>query len=313
MEYLAGLSADQINAIATSAKKFQDAQEAINNAAKDEVDIRRQSLEAMKEMRQQALDALNDGSFKGFQNQMASLGQDIDGSGLTAASSASAIAMAQQIADLQMLRDTLAIGSPEFTRASAEIDVLNRNLSNLGSRAEAVKSSFSDGLSSILSGAESIQDVFKGMLDNFTMSIIDTFSQNVIDAVFGKALSGGIGAIFGFAQGGHVRGPGSGTSDSIMAMLSNGEFVVNAKAAQANLPLLEAMNNGDLPKFASGGQVGPVNNTAMKSSKVSGGSQTVVNLEITGDISRQTKKEVLRMIPQIAAGVNNANKERGRF
>ena len=48
----------------------------------------------------------------------------------------------------------------------------------------------------------------------------------------------------GFASGGHVRGPGTGTSDSILARLSNGEFVVNANAAAQNRPLLEALNRG---------------------------------------------------------------------
>ena len=45
-----------------------------------------------------------------------------------------------------------------------------------------------------------------------------------------------------FASGGSVIGPGSGTSDSIPAMLSNGEFVVNAKAAKAYRPILDALN-----------------------------------------------------------------------
>ena len=46
----------------------------------------------------------------------------------------------------------------------------------------------------------------------------------------------------GFAQGGLVTGPGSGTSDSIPARLSNGEFVVNAQSTSANLPLLQELN-----------------------------------------------------------------------
>ncbi len=57
---------------------------------------------------------------------------------------------------------------------------------------------------------------------------------NVIDAQT-KAL--------GFAEGGFVSGPGSGTSDSIPARLSNGEFVVNAASTAQNLPLLEAINS----------------------------------------------------------------------
>lgn len=46
-----------------------------------------------------------------------------------------------------------------------------------------------------------------------------------------------------FATGGKVTGPGTGTSDSIPAMLSNGEFVMTAKATRLFEPLLMAMNN----------------------------------------------------------------------
>ncbi|MGW6423513.1 hypothetical protein ACWF82_12620 [Nocardia sp. NPDC055053] len=70
----------------------------------------------------------------------------------------------------------------------------------------------------------------------------------------------------GYAGGGSVRGPGTGSSDSILARLSNGEFVVNAAATSNALPLLEAINAGwvpsagylagMLPGFADGGLVG---------------------------------------------------------
>jgi len=52
------------------------------------------------------------------------------------------------------------------------------------------------------------------------------------------------------ARGGFIAGPGSATSDSIPAMLSNGEFVVNAAATKRHMPLLMAVNS---QKFASGG------------------------------------------------------------
>lgn len=45
-----------------------------------------------------------------------------------------------------------------------------------------------------------------------------------------------------FAQGGKVSGPGTGTSDSVPAMLSNGEYVMTAKATRLFEPLLSAMN-----------------------------------------------------------------------
>jgi hypothetical protein len=51
---------------------------------------------------------------------------------------------------------------------------------------------------------------------------------------------------------GKVSGPGSGTSDSIPAMLSRGEYVINAKSTSKHLPLLHKINQG----FADGGLVG---------------------------------------------------------
>lgn len=64
----------------------------------------------------------------------------------------------------------------------------------------------------------------------------------------------GIGETPGFATGGLVSGPGTGTSDSITARLSDGEFVVNAEATERFLPVLEAINYGQ-PGFAQGGLV----------------------------------------------------------
>jgi hypothetical protein len=43
----------------------------------------------------------------------------------------------------------------------------------------------------------------------------------------------------------------------------------------------------------------------------SGGDQQVFNINITGDISNQTKTEIYKMLPQIASGVNSYNKEKG--
>lgn len=46
-----------------------------------------------------------------------------------------------------------------------------------------------------------------------------------------------------FAKGGKVNGPGDGTSDSIPAMLSNGEYVMTARATKMFEPVLAAMNS----------------------------------------------------------------------
>jgi len=57
----------------------------------------------------------------------------------------------------------------------------------------------------------------------------------------------------GFATGGYVSGAGTGTSDSIMARLSDGEFVVNAAATRRNRALLEAINSNERVSVAGGG------------------------------------------------------------
>lgn len=64
---------------------------------------------------------------------------------------------------------------------------------------------------------------------------------------------------FKFAGGGGVFGPGSSKSDSILARLSNGEFVLRAEAVRKfGLPFLNAMNALKFPGFADGGFLGGV-------------------------------------------------------
>jgi hypothetical protein len=109
------------------------------------------------------------------------------------------------------------------------------------------------------------------------------------------------------AEGGYVSGPGTGTSDSIPARLSDGEFVVNAAATRANLGMLQAINSGSMRRFAVGGLA---TNLAPVDTNTSVPQSTVVNLNITGDVSRQTKKEIYSMAPQIASMVEGNFRER---
>lgn len=88
-----------------------------------------------------------------------------------------------------------------------------------------------------------------------------------------KAVGFGAG---GFASGGAISGPGTGTSDSIPAFLSDGEFVVSASAVdRVGLPLLEAINSGRYPRFAAGGAVGIRTSGAVVTAALSGGNVTL--------------------------------------
>lgn len=68
---------------------------------------------------------------------------------------------------------------------------------------------------------------------------------------------------YGYATGGYISGPGSSTSDSIPARLSNGEYVVKASAVkQVGVQHLDALNSGKAVGFARGGVAG-MNNALM--------------------------------------------------
>ncbi|MGW0070467.1 phage tail tape measure protein [Streptosporangium sandarakinum] len=105
-------------------------------------------------------------------------------------------------------------------------------------------------------------------------------------------LPGSKGATGGYVAGGVIRrggggpvyGPGTGTSDSVPALLSNGEYVINARATARHRELLEAINAG---KFASGGLVGEVHGYA-------GGGLVDANVPISEFVSRFMGKGATR-------------------
>lgn len=121
---------------------------------------------------------------------------------------------------------------------------------------------FSGAITDWITGAKSFGDAMKNILQQLIAQLI----QAAIYATIVAACTGGGGGFaarwkgaFGkaFASGGSVAGPGTGTSDSVPAMLSNGEYVLNAQAVdRLGVPFLNGLNTGRLRGFASGGLVG---------------------------------------------------------
>ena len=125
-----------------------------------------------------------------------------------------------------------------------------------------------------------------GLFSNLFQGIGSFFSG--IFGGGGGGLFSGIGALFGFNEGGIV--PAVGTSrtdiDSVPAMLTPGELVVPADKVDS---------------FLGGG--------------AGGGSQQTFNIHVTGNIDKQTRANIIRMLPEITQGVNSTNREnnfRGR-
>lgn len=93
--------------------------------------------------------------------------------------------------------------------------------------------------------------------------------RNFEASTFGKPIAVGTGAqgydasaftnwayFPAFAAGGLLSGPGTGTSDSMLARVSNGEYVVKASSvSKYGLGMLHALNDGKLPRFDEGGPI----------------------------------------------------------
>lgn len=132
---------------------------------------------------------------------------------------------------------------------------------------------------------------------------LGAFTQATVAATIALKSMSAAGGIFGFAEGGAISGPGSGTSDSIPARLSNGEYVLNAKAVKKwGLPLLNALNEGRMPAFAAGGLVARpkfnkvgISDIERAFNGVIGGSTQNVNVSqnIYGDINTGADSEEL--------------------
>ncbi|MBM2769926.1 phage tail tape measure protein [Burkholderia anthina] len=178
--------------------------------------------------------------------------------------------------------------------ASRAVALYQESAENAAGRAEeAFTSSFRSLEDAVASFASTGKLDFRGLVDSMIADLARFAARAALAPVFGwlgnaiglgasgasgfssssllgglagglsNAVSGGGGNTYGFhlATGGRVTGPGTSTSDSIPAWLSNDEFVVRAAAVRKPgvLRLLEAINSGrdvGFPKFASGGLVG---------------------------------------------------------
>lgn len=117
-------------------------------------------------------------------------------------------------------------------------------------------------------------DVVNGIIGDLARLAIQKAIVSAVGTSFFGLKDGGLvpgfasGGLPGFAGGGMpsvdrgiIRGPGTGRSDSILALVggrdpilvSNGEGIVNERAVQQYWPLIDAMNKGTFPRFADGG------------------------------------------------------------
>ena len=187
---------------------------------------------------------------------------------------------------------------------------------------QMTRSFFSDLKTNLQAGKswwESFAIAASNAIDTIANKALEAAADGVWDMIFGafkSALGGGMnwtpattsantGLPLVFAGGGSVSGPGTSTSDSIPAMLSDGEFVVNARAAQKNRGFLEWLNGGGrLQGFAQGGMVAASNMSRASGQSMGGGGISIsigsinANSEAEGAAAaRGLVKELRKILP----------------
>lgn len=170
--------------------------------------------------------------------------------------------------------------------------------------AEAVASGFRSAFDSVASGLETFITTGKASFSAFATSVLADLAkialrQAEIATFRGLADSFSFfsegGPVLHRAGGGPISGPGTSTSDSIPAMLSNGEFVINAASAKKYRSLLEQINAGHISHFATGGAAG-----SLTPSPAAVDTSSPVNVEVhnhgRGGLTEQDAKELQQYV-----------------
>jgi len=142
-----------------------------------------------------------------------------------------------------------------------EIDAANA-AKQLGSSTEFVNKAFRDQVVAARGSQQALAQLMGTLVAlKVEMQQVAALSRTIAPAGAAMGAAGAAGAAARRGRpplrrnmGGTI--PGSGNTDTVPAMLTPGEFVVNKQATQQNLPILHAINDGQsLPGFNKGGQI----------------------------------------------------------
>ncbi|PQZ50606.1 hypothetical protein CQ052_15320 [Ochrobactrum sp. MYb15] len=167
------------------------------------------------------------------------------------------------------LRSQIAQTAQQWALATAEANKLNEAQGELRQKSSEWRSTELDAFKGLVTDLSSGKDAVEALTDavqKLIDKLLDMTLNNLFDGLFGKSgsLFGGFmgfkdGGLPKFANGtpsrpgpGLIRGPGTGRSDSILARVSNKEFITNARSTAKYRGLLEAINQDRLPAFADG-------------------------------------------------------------
>lgn len=129
--------------------------------------------------------------------------------------------------------------------------VLNAALQGIAEIVRAVGDGFlkmGQAIKTALDGVSGVLNAFAELIRSIANAVVA-----VVALVTNHSINYGAGYAHLFAEGGKVEGPGTATSDSIPAMLSNGEYVINARSAQMiGYDTLDKLNAGEMRDWTGG-------------------------------------------------------------
>ena len=184
--------------------------------------------------------------------------------------------------------------------------------------------SFTDSLFEGVSGDGGwLTSIFKGGLD-FGNSVGEKTNKGIADSF--KKQEGGTGAgggIFGVISGffggmfdsikGIFSGGGAGGGINFGSILGSigGLFGIPGMAQGGTVPSTAFSQAGkdSVPAMLMPGEIVLSKNSVRNMGNNNPKQDSVFNINVSGDVSRQTRQEIVKMIPQIAGGVNAQNKE----
>lgn len=246
----------------------------LRRASQKELDMLKEKLALLKETHQYTIDNINQTAANqaataqtGYNNQKIGWQANYNASGtigqMTMANDKWKEEATESVNSSPWLDDKLKLEA--LTAINQKYDEQQQKIntiSKIQQTSNQLAKDFSGAITDWITGAQSFGDAMKNILQQLISQLI----QAAIYATIVAACTGGGGGFAarwkgafgkGLATGGSVDGPGTGTSDSVPAMLSNGEYVLNAQAVdRLGVPFLNGLNTGRLRGFASGGLVG---------------------------------------------------------
>ena len=155
--------------------------------------------------------------------------------------------------------------------AKSSLEGMKIKIAELKNAGNDLEKTFKEGLTEglqtsivgLAKGTMTLRDAVLNLANTIINAMINIAAQQLAMQA-ASATSGWWGAIAGAfssgtvaaATGGYIRGPGTSTSDSIPARLSNGEFVVKADSvAHYGVGFMHAINRRQLRSFSQGGPV----------------------------------------------------------